>query len=145
MSAVFLDANVLIYHFEAHPEFGPLVRRMLQRALERGFELCTSALAAAEVLTGARLVGDAALERRYQEFFDGSAVRLLPFAASTVPYFVGARLLPGVKAPDAVHLACAAQHGVDVFVTHDMALTRHHLPGVNFIVDLRSDLFGADD
>lgn len=142
MRAIFLDANVLIYYFEAHPTFGPPARHLMHQALARGFELCTSALVVAEVLTGARMTNNAELEATYQRFFESPVIRVLPFGMAAVASFVEVRLLPRVKAPDAVHLACAASYGVEVFVTHDRASTRHHVPGVAFIVDLHSELFG---
>lgn len=145
MSRVFLDANVLIYLFEGHPEHGPQVRALLRRMDERGDQLCTSALVAAEVETGAQMMGDDALRRTYRELFASPGWELLPFGASTIEHFVAARTLPGVKAPDAVHLACAAEHQVDVFLTHDARLTRVNMPGVQFIVGLQTDIFGPLD
>ena len=142
MSVVFVDANIVIYLVEAHPEFGPLALKLLRAIAERGDQLCTSTLAAAEVEAGAKLMGDETLQQRYRTLFNTPGWELLPFTAETIGGFVQARALAGVKAPDAVHLACAAQRGVDVFLTNDAALLRTRMPGISFVVGLSTDIFG---
>jgi len=42
---------------------------------------------------------------------------------------------------DAIHLACAAQAGVDVFLTNDQGLARQIVPGIQFIAGLDCNLF----
>jgi predicted nucleic acid-binding protein len=143
MRTIFVDANILIYLFEDRSELAELAARLLRRIEQRGDALCTSTLVAAEVRTGARLMGDESLEFAYRALFASPEWRLLPFAVSTVDHFVRARLLPGVKAPDAIHLACAAEHEVDVFLTHDSRLAGQFVPGIGFIVDLHTDIFGG--
>lgn len=41
-----------------------------------------------------------------------------------------------IKAPDAIQLACAAQAGVDLFITNDDRLSRAVVPGIQFITSL---------
>jgi len=42
----------------------------------------------------------------------------------------------GIRAPDALQLACAGSFGVDLFVTNDSRLFRKKVDGVQFIVPL---------
>jgi hypothetical protein len=43
----------------------------------------------------------------------------------------------GLKAPDSIHLACAAAARTDMFLTNDTQLLnrRLHVPGIQFISD----------
>lgn len=145
MSLVFLDANCLIYLVEQHAEHGPRVSHLVRRMIERGDSVCTSTLAVGEVMAGPRMHGDSDLEARYRDLFATAGWRLLPFDRAAVEHFVSARAMPGVKAPDAIHLACAAQARVDVFVTHDKALAGRHVSGIGFVVGLATDIFGVGD
>ncbi len=145
MSLVFLDANILIYLVEDHPEHAPVVGRLLRGMIARGDRICTSSLVAGEIIAGARIHGNMALEEQYRGLLATPGWTLLPFTDDTVSHFVEIRAMSGVKAPDAIHLACAAQAGVDVFLTHDRKLTRLHISGIGFIVGLQTDIFGTHD
>jgi predicted nucleic acid-binding protein len=59
----------------------------------------------------------------------------LPFDGSCAATFATLRSVTRLKAPDAVHLACAASAGVDMFLTGDTQLLnrRLHVPGIQFI------------
>lgn len=45
-------------------------------------------------------------------------------------------LISGIRPPDAIQLACAAQVGVDLFITNDDRLSRLTIPGIQFLVPL---------
>ena len=47
----------------------------------------------------------------------------------------------GVSPADAIHLACAAQEGVDLFLTNDRRLVGQIVAGIQFIAGIDSDLF----
>jgi predicted nucleic acid-binding protein len=42
---------------------------------------------------------------------------------------------------DAIHLACAAQAGTDLFLTNDKRLVGKFVPGIQFIAGLDMQLF----
>jgi predicted nucleic acid-binding protein len=46
-----------------------------------------------------------------------------------------------VSPADAIHLACAAARGVDLFLTHDDALRKLIVPGIPFIAGIDGKLF----
>jgi predicted nucleic acid-binding protein len=39
---VFVDSNILVYHFQPHPGFGPMCHRLLERIERQDIEGCTS-------------------------------------------------------------------------------------------------------
>jgi len=42
----------------------------------------------------------------------------------------------GIASPDAIHLACAAQAGIGLFLTNDNDLIEKMVPGIQFIAGL---------
>jgi predicted nucleic acid-binding protein len=45
-----------------------------------------------------------------------------------------------VSSADAIHLACAANAGTDLFLTNDKKLVGKVIPGIQFIVGLDSNI-----
>ena len=76
MTRVFWDTNLFIYLLQAHPEYGKRVEYLRHRSLERGDELCTSALAVGEVLAGV-----------YRDKTEEDAAAVLKGIQSTVTVF----------------------------------------------------------
>jgi predicted nucleic acid-binding protein len=46
----------------------------------------------------------------------------------------------GIAPADAIHLACAAQAGTDLFLTNDKRLLGKFIPGIQFVASLEDDL-----
>ena len=46
---VFVDSNILVYHFQPHPRFGPMCQRLLERIERLDIEGFTSTSLLAEV------------------------------------------------------------------------------------------------
>ena len=135
MSRVFFDTMVLVYGFEDHPEFASQVRDLLGRCHERGDTLLTSCLAIGEVMAGQRAQGsEADLLIREMGF------EMVPFAEDCMRTFAKLRSAMKLKAPDAIHLACAAAAQTDLFLTNDKQLLqrRLHVPGIQFIAHFGS-------
>jgi predicted nucleic acid-binding protein len=65
----------------------------------------------------------------------------LPFDAGAVEPFSKLRSKQKVKIADAIHLACAASAGIDLFLTGDKQLTKLDVPGIQFIVDFNVPVF----
>ncbi len=61
----------------------------------------------------------------------------LPFEERCIEVFSRLRSEQRLKAPDSIHLACAAVAGLDMFLTGDAQLLKRglHVPGIHFIVD----------
>ena len=59
----------------------------------------------------------------------------LPFDEGAVAPFGRLRAKERLKVADAIHLACAASAGIDLFLTGDEQLVKLDVPGIQFIAD----------
>jgi predicted nucleic acid-binding protein len=140
MSLVYWDSMLFIYQFDNHPELGPAVGRIIERMEARGDVLCTSTFAVAEVLAGPYRDRAWDVVSKYRALFHSPDILLLEFRLTTAEIFAELRGRLGVSSADAVHLACAAEARVDLFLTHDRRLTGKVVPGIHFVADLTSDI-----
>jgi predicted nucleic acid-binding protein len=136
MSLVFWDTNVFVYWMEDHAEWGPKVEHVRLRMLERGDQLCTSALTVGELLAGPHKQGNRELAERYRGALRPPWVQVLSFELSTAEHYARIRARWPVRPADAMQLACAAEAKVDLFLTNDQRLNRLRVPGIQFLADL---------
>ena len=132
---------LFVYLMENHPKYGKRVVEIRRRMNERRDRLFTSSLAAAEVMVGPTKTGDREGLRKVEGFFQSSAISVLSFGLDAGAHYANVRSRYQVKPPDAIHLACAASEGMDLFITNDKALAGRTIPGIQFIVGLDTDLF----
>ncbi len=106
MGLIYVDACLLIYLTEDHPHWGTAVARAIKATPDGSFGI--SPLVKMECLVGPLKRGDTALQHRYESLFDRFIALDMPEAV----YLLAARLRArfGLKAPDALHLACAQHH-----------------------------------
>jgi predicted nucleic acid-binding protein len=135
MSRIFWDSNLFIYFFEGNDERSLATRRLRKSMLERGDQLITSTLTLGEILVKPLELGDTVRCQRYEEVLSRTAL-LLPLDTRAARRYASIRSITSIKAPDAVQLACAAEAGVDLFVTNDRRLQGKRVQGVEFIVAL---------
>ncbi|HEV2215180.1 MAG TPA: PIN domain-containing protein [Terracidiphilus sp.] len=135
MSRIYWDSMLVIYLLEGHPGFRPRAEQLLVRARRRGDALFTSYLALGEVMAGAAKSPDPNKTRVVQETLKEMGFSFLPFDAGAVEPFSILRAVERLKIADAIHLACAASAGMDLFLTGDRQLTRLDVPGIQFIAD----------
>lgn len=137
MSLVFWDTNLFIYLIEQHPTFGPVVEGIRERMRKRNDRLCTTALTIGECLTGPLLKGDANLASQYKAILRPPVLEVLDFGLTTSEHYARVRTNPSIRRADALQLACAAEAGVDLFLTNDRHLAKRvFIPGVQFIATL---------
>jgi uncharacterized protein len=139
MARVFWDAMLFIYLLEDDRRYSPRVEELARRMDERGDILCTSSLAVGEILAGWYRAGRSDTER-VVDGIRAMQVQILPFTEQAALRFAELRGRNRLPAPDAIHLACAAEAGTDLFLTNDKALLRLHVPGVKFIGSLESNI-----
>jgi predicted nucleic acid-binding protein len=72
--------------------------------------------------------------------FSSSFVEVVPFGLEAAEHYASIRTSQSVSAPDAIHLACAAQARIDLFLTNDTELIGKVIPGIQFIAGLHSDI-----
>lgn len=135
MSRVFWDTNIFIYLFEGEGLVFRKVTALRESMLARGDQLITSALTLGEILVKPIEQGDDELSRTYVEAIAATAL-ILPFDAKCTTIYAGLRSDRSLKPPDAIQLACAAEFGVDLFITNDARLHKKRVQGIQFIVPL---------
>lgn len=135
MSKVFFDTNIFIYMFEG---LEPNRSRMLairKRMLERGDRIVTSAMTLGEVLVKPTKLGQTSLIEQYDR-----AIRLttqvVNFDVQVAWRYASLRATHNIRNADAIQLACAANFGVDLFITNDKNLHKLDVPGIGFIAPL---------
>jgi predicted nucleic acid-binding protein len=140
MSRIYWDSMLLIYFLENHPVFERRVRSLLSRAHRRGDSLFTSYLALGEIMAGIEKSGrkDAAAAVRIA--LEEMGFCFLPFNENAVAPFSKLRAHTRLKAPDAIHLACAAAAGMDLYLTGDAQLFKLDVPGIQFIANFNSHI-----
>ena len=103
--------------------------------LARGDQLLTSTLTLGEVLVKPSEEGNLELCKRYEGAIMATSV-VIPFDLAAAKLYAALRRDRGIRAPDAIQLACAGSVGADLFVTNDARLQSKSVPGVQFIVSL---------
>jgi predicted nucleic acid-binding protein len=142
MSRVYWDSMLFIYLMEGNAAYAPRVKAIHEEMQRRGDILCTSVFTLGEVLIGPRKVGArTVIDLTRQFFLDSGQVDLLPFTVTTADRFSVIRSSTAVTSADAIHLACAAESGVDLFITNDGKLKKFTVPGIQFITGLETNLF----
>jgi predicted nucleic acid-binding protein len=131
---------LFIYLLQDDPVFGKRVKYLRKRSLERGDEICTSALAVGEMLAGVYRDKTPADAIRVRDGILAGGVRILSFDLSATDAFGRIRSTHRTSAADSIHLACAASAGVDLFLTGDKQLTKLHVPGIKFIDSIDTQL-----
>ncbi|MGA2249009.1 type II toxin-antitoxin system VapC family toxin [Terracidiphilus sp.] len=140
MSNIFWDTMLFAYLLEGHPDHAVRVRGLLSRAHRRGDRLYTSYLALGEVMAGAGKSPKPNAPESVREALIQMGFSFLPFDAGAVVPFSKLRSKERIKAPDAIHLACAASAGIDLFLTGDKQLVKLDVPGIQFIVDFNAPI-----
>ena len=141
MSRVYWDTMLFIYWLEENPQFGKRVDVIWSRMQERNDQLITGALALGEVFAGAYKQG--ANKDRIQEVktaLESSISEVIPFTAETADVYGRIKGSLRIPSADAIHLACAATAGTDLFLTNDKNLVGKVIPGIQFIAGLDSNI-----
>ena len=145
MSLVYFDTMLFVYWIEDHAEHAARVEQVLAAMDKRGDRLCTSVFTLGEILIVPYKRGATDAMARIREILRPPRVELLPFTARTAELYARIRAENRVSPADAIHLACAAEAGVDLFLTNDRRLTGLIVPGIDFIAGMGVDLFSSAD
>ncbi|MGA7831913.1 MAG: type II toxin-antitoxin system VapC family toxin [Terracidiphilus sp.] len=135
MNRIFFDTNIFIYIFEG---LEPNRSRMLEirrRMLERGDRIVTSAMTLGELLVKPTKLGQVSLIEQYDRAIRATA-EVISFDAQVAWRFASLRATHNLRCADAIQLACAANAGVDLFMTNDQQLHKLDVPGIGFIAPL---------
>jgi uncharacterized protein len=141
MSRIYWDTMLFIYWLEENPQFGKRVDAIWSRMQERNDQLITGALALGEVFAGAYKRGaDGERIQEVKAALENAVSVVIPFTTETADVY--GRIKGALKIPsaDAIHLACAAMAGTDLFLTNDKTLVGKVVPGIQFIAGLDSNI-----
>jgi len=136
MSRIYWDSMLFIYWLEDSPRFAKRVAAIHVHMQERRDELITSAFTLGEVLAGAHRKGAAKAAIEVRGLLQSLLSEVVPFTMETADHYAPIRAMPGISSPDAIHLACAATAGTDLFLTNDKDLIGKVVPGIQFIAGL---------
>jgi predicted nucleic acid-binding protein len=120
LGLIYFDACLVIYLEERHPQWSPQLAKRMSEAADARFAI--SPLVKFECLVGPIKRADPVLHKSYLELFDRFETLEIPEAVYLDAAALRARF--GLKAPDAIHLACAQHHGCDALWTNDNRLGR---------------------
>ena len=140
MATIFWDTILFVYLIEENPTWGGRVNELLDWCERYDHTIVTSTLTLGELLAGPRKRGETGLEEAFRAALRPPYVRLIPFGEGTATIYAEIRARTKIRPADAVQLACAADAGVSVFITHDKRLLGQKIPGIDFVVGLDSKL-----
>ncbi len=140
MSRIYWDTMLFIYWLEDHPRYGGRVQQIFDRMQDRQDQLCTSTFAVGETLVGFHKRGAIETAARVRNFFQQETVEVIPYTLRTADLYADIRARSGISSADAIHLACAASAGTDLFLTNDRNLVGKVIPGIQFIAGLDSNI-----
>lgn len=139
MTRFFWDTDLFIYRWDTTDVRFEMVKKLQRQMVANQTILVTSTLALGELQVGPRKSGDAALAIRYKTTLSQIAT-LVSFDEGAADKYAIIRQTTTAKGPDAINLACAAAHGVDLFVTNDHKLQGLRIPGIQFVVSIQTAL-----
>ena len=141
MSRIYWDTMLFIYWMEDNPQFAQRVDAIYSRMQERQDTLLTGAFTFGEVLAGAYRKGAVQAANESRHLLRDVVSEVVPFTEETADHYARIRGALGLPSADAIHLACAAQAGTDLFLTNDKRLLGKFVPGIQFIAPLDTQLF----
>ncbi len=140
MSRIYWDSMLFIYWLEGNPTFSERVRQLLERSYKRNDELFTSYLALGEIMAGAEKSPHPQKAAVIRNNLEEIGFSFLPFDGGAVAPFARLRAVQKLRIADAIHLACAASGGIDLFLTGDKQLLKLDVPGIQFIADFSTPI-----
>ncbi|MCC6628008.1 MAG: PIN domain-containing protein [Chloroflexi bacterium] len=115
-----LHSSVLVYYFEAHPDYGPL-SRVVMREVADGLPAVTTTLTLMDALVmPLRLKNQEQYERHHSVLTTFLNLRLLPIDQAVVEQAAALRArAPRLSTPDALTIAVGRAHGATLYVIND--------------------------
>lgn len=141
MSRIYWDTMLFIYWLENNPQFATRVGAIRARMEERGDQLITAAFTFGEVLAGPYRIGAVKVADDAKRLLESVVSESVPFTVETADRYARIRGTLRIPPADAIHLACAAQAGTDLFLTNDKNLVGKLVPGIQFIASIETQLF----
>ena len=141
MSRIYWDSMLFIYWMEDHPVFANRVSEIYSRMQGRQDQLITATFTFGEVLAGAYRRNATRLADELRPLLRKITTEIVPFTMEAAERYAYIRGALAIAPADAIHLACAAESGTDLFLTNDKRLVGKTVPGIHFIASLDAQLF----
>jgi len=128
---LFIDTAPLIYYFEDHERYAPIMDDVFMQVKSLNLRVVTSIVSYIEILTMPQRMGDTVLVAKYKEYLTCSAqVSVYPVDVGIADAAVLIRAQYGFKTPDAIQLATAQVCGADHILSNDRRwdAVRKHMP-----------------
>jgi predicted nucleic acid-binding protein len=124
INTVFIDTAPIIYYIEAHPQFGPLAKEVINAFQSGELIAFSSVITLTEVLPKPIEAGDEKLAKRFAEFLQyGKNFSLIEISADIAERAGRLRgKYPNLRTLDAIQISAAIDIGVDAFLTNDKKL-----------------------
>lgn len=124
LDSIFIDTAPVIYYVEAHPQFGPLVKEVVDTFQSVNLTAFTSVVTLVEVLPKPIEAGNEKLAKKFADFLRyGKNLTLMDISADIAGL---AGKLRGnytfLKTMDAIQIASAIVSGSNAFLTNDEKL-----------------------
>ncbi|MBI4745173.1 MAG: PIN domain-containing protein [Deltaproteobacteria bacterium] len=123
-NTIFIDTAPIIYYIEAHPDYGPLSKAIVDSFQSVSVSAVSSVLTLTEVLSKPIETGDEKLARKFAEFLKHGRNLILMEISTSIAERAG-RLrgkYPNLRTIDAVQIATAIDADADLFITNDKHL-----------------------
>ena len=124
INTIFIDTAPIIYYIEAHSQFGPLAKEVVDSFQSGKLSAFSSVITLTEVLPKPIEAKDEKLARKFAEFLKhGKNLSLIEISASIAER--AGRLRGGysnLRAIDAIQMSVAVDVGADAFLTNDKRL-----------------------
>ena len=120
IDSIFIDTAPIIYYIEAHPQFGPLAKEVVNAFQSGNLSAYSSVITLAEVLPRPTERGDEKLTKKFAEFLKhGKNLTMIEISEEIAE---AAGKLRGhysfLKTVDAIQLAAALDLGTQAFLTN---------------------------
>lgn len=132
---------LFIYWLEDDPQFAGRVGEIRSRMKQRKDELITASFTFGEILAGVHKKRGNRVASEVRQLLESAVAEVIPFDLASADHYARIRGGLGVPPADAIHLACAAQAGTDLFLTNDKRLLGKVVPGIQFIAPLQDTFF----
>ena len=123
---IFIDTAPIIYYIEAHPQFGPLAKKVVDSFRSGRLIALSSVITLVEVLPKPVESGNDELAKKFSNFLKtGKNIKLLEISANIAELAGNLRgRYPSLKAMDAIQIAVSIDAGADAFITNDVKLNQ---------------------
>jgi predicted nucleic acid-binding protein len=126
INTIFIDTAPIIYYIEAHPQFGPLVKNIIDDLQAGKLIAFSSVVTLTEVLPKPIEAGDEKLARRFAEFLKfGRNINLIEISERIADKAGRLRgKYSSLRTIDAIQISAALDIDADVFLTNDATLKK---------------------